>query len=93
MTVSMPQESHHTAEDLDDLIVQEKMQVALEYQGDAWADGAAEGIEPEILADAAITMAMRETVRLLGEEKAELLIADMRERVLAGEFSPERTLQ
>jgi len=89
----MTRETHQTSEDLDDLIIQEKMQVALEYQHDAWADGFAEGIEPEILADAAIATAMRETVRLLGEEKAEELIVAMRERVLAGEFSPERTLQ
>ncbi|MBW3097885.1 hypothetical protein [Pseudohoeflea coraliihabitans] len=80
-------------EELDDLIVQEKMQVALEYQNDAWADGAAEGIEPEILADAAMTMALSETVRLLGEERAEELISALRERILAGEFSPNRTLQ
>lgn len=89
----MTREHLHSADDLDDLIIQEKMQVALEFQNDAWADGAAEGIEPEILADAAIVTAMRETVRLLGEEKAEELIASMRDRVLAGEFSPERTLQ
>ena len=89
----MTRENLQTAEDLDDLIIREKMQVALEYQNDAWADGVAEGIEPEILADAAIATAMRETVRLLGEDKAEELILAMRDRVLAGEFSPERRLQ
>ena len=89
----MTQNSPSPVEDLDDLIVQEKMQVAMEYQHDAWADGAAEGIEPEILADAAVTTALRETVRLLGEERAEELISELRERVLSGEFSPDRTLQ
>jgi hypothetical protein len=89
----MTRETLQTSEDLDDLIIREKMQVALEYQNDAWADGVAEGIEPEILADAAIATAMRETVRLLGEDKAEELIVAMRDRVLAGEFSPERRLQ
>lgn len=89
----MTQNSPSPVEDLDDLIVQEKMQVAMEYQNDAWADGAAEGIEPEILADAAVTTALRETVRLLGEERAEELISELRERVLSGEFSPDRTLQ
>lgn len=89
----MTRENLQTSEDLDDLIIREKMQVALEYQNDAWADGVAEGIEPEILADAAIATAMRETVRLLGEDKAEELIVAMRDRVLAGEFSPERRLQ
>ena len=51
------------ANEIDDMIVREKMQVALEYQNEAWADGVADGIEPEIIADAALALAMRETVR------------------------------
>ena len=31
--------------EIDDLIVHEKMQAALEYQTEAWADGRADGIE------------------------------------------------
>lgn len=79
--------------ELDDMIVHEKMQAALEYQNEAWADGMADGIEPEIIADAAIALAMRETVRILGEAGAEAMLENLRERMLAGEFSPERTLQ
>ncbi|MCF3641550.1 hypothetical protein LXM94_16375 [Rhizobium sp. TRM95111] len=79
--------------DIDDMIVHEKMQAALEYQNEAWADGMADGIEPEIIADAAIALAMRETIRVLGEDGAEALLTSLRERMLAGEFSPERTLQ
>ena len=48
------------ANEIDDMIVREKMQVALEYQNEAWADGVADGIEPEIIADAALALAMRE---------------------------------
>ena len=58
-----------------------------------WADGMADGIEPEIIADAALVMAMRETVRIHGEEGAEALLEQLKERVLAGEFSPSRVLQ
>lgn len=79
--------------EIDDLIVHEKMQAALEYQTEAWADGRADGIEPEIIAEAAILFAMRETVRLQGEEGAEALLEQLRERILAGEFSPNRTIQ
>ena len=43
----------HTPDELDDLIIQEKLQVALELQHDAWAESTADGIEPEIIADAA----------------------------------------
>ncbi|OCW57718.1 hypothetical protein [Hoeflea olei] len=83
----------HTPEELDDMIVQEKLQVALEFQHDAWAESTADGIEPEIIADAAMITAIRETVRVLGEDQAEALLESLRERILAGEFSPERVLQ
>ncbi|TAW93002.1 hypothetical protein [Rhizobium ruizarguesonis] len=79
--------------DIDDMIVHEKMQAALEYQNEAWADGMADGIEPEIIADAAIANALRETIRLHGEKSAEALLDSLRERMLAGEFSANRTLQ
>lgn len=79
--------------EIDDLIVHEKMQAALEYQTEAWADGRADGIEPEIIAEAAMLFAMRETVRLQGEEGAEALLDQLRERIASGEFSPNRTLQ
>lgn len=79
--------------EIDDMIVHEKMQAALEYQSDAWADGRADGIEPEIIADAAIALAMRETIRVHGESGAEAMLESLRNRMLAGEFSPERKLQ
>ena len=53
----------------------------------------ADGIEPEIIADAAIALAMRETIRIHGESGAEAMLDSLRERMFAGEFSPERTLQ
>ena len=80
------------ANEIDDMIVREKMQAALEYQNEAWADGVADGIEPEIIADAALALAMRETVRMIGEEGAEAMLESLRERMLAGEFSPDRIL-
>ncbi|MFT4325836.1 hypothetical protein [Candidatus Liberibacter solanacearum] len=80
-------------QDLDTLLLHEKMQAAIEYQNEAWAGGMADGIEPEIIANAAITQAIRETVRLHGEEKVELLINSLISRMLAGEFSPERVIQ
>ena len=79
--------------EIDDMIVHEKMQAALEYQNEAWADGMADGIEAEIIADAAIALALRETIRVHGEKGAEALLDSLRDRMLAGEFSPERILQ
>ncbi|MDE1159213.1 MAG: hypothetical protein PW791_13280 [Neorhizobium sp.] len=79
--------------EIDDMIVHEKMQVALEYQNEAWADGRADGIETEIIADAALVFALRETIRLHGEQGAEALLESLKERILSGEFSPERKIQ
>jgi hypothetical protein len=79
--------------DIDDMIIQEKMQVAMEHQSEAWADGVADGIEPEIIADAALAVALRETIRIHGEAGGEALLDDLRERLLSGEFSPSRTIQ
>lgn len=79
--------------EIDEMIVHEKMQAALEYQNEAWADGRADGIEPEIIAESAIVLAMRETIRVHGESGAEAMLESLRSRMLAGEFSPERTIQ
>ena len=89
----MERTSDHAPCDIDEMIVHEKMQAALEYQNEAWADGMADGIEPEIIADAAIALAMRETVRVHGEDGAEALLEALKNRILAGEFSPERIIQ
>lgn len=93
MTDAMTEPTLHTPDEIDDLIVQEKFQAALSVQHDAWAESSADGIEPEIIADAALSAALGEIVGLLGEEHAEALLDDMRQRILAGEFSPGRTLQ
>lgn len=89
----MTHQTLHTTEELDELIIQEKLQVAMELQHDAWAESVADGIEPQIIADAAMITAIRETVRTLGEDQAEALVEALRERILSGEFSPERVLQ
>ena len=80
-------------DELEDLIVQEKMQAALEHQNDVWASCVAEGIEPEILIDANMAMAIQESIRLHGEDATEHLLNDLRDRIVLGEFSPERTIQ
>ncbi|WP_144079431.1 hypothetical protein [Candidatus Liberibacter americanus] len=79
--------------DNDNILLNEKMQVAIEYQNEAWAGGMADGIEPEILANVAMAQAIRETVRIHGEEKVESLLNSLIARMLAGEFSPDRIIQ
>ena len=79
--------------DIDDMIVHEKKRVAMEYQHEAWADGRADGIETEIIAEAAFAFAIRETIRLGGEQGADAMLNSLRERMQAGEFTFNKTIQ
>ncbi|WP_199224795.1 hypothetical protein [Falsochrobactrum shanghaiense] len=83
----------HMPADLDEMIAREKKLVAIEYQNEAWADGISDGIEPEILAEAAFTTALTELMREAGEDCALELIEKMREQIIAGTLLPERILQ
>ncbi len=84
---------NHAPTDLDELIAHEKKQAAIEYQHEAWADGISEGIEPEILAEAAFANALTELLRSTGEDAALDLLDKLREQIIAGEFLPNRILQ
>lgn len=74
--------------DLDAMIEHEKRQVALEIQGEAWAGGICDGIDAHIMAEAAIATAMGELVDALGEAAALDFVADLKDRVEAGAFTP-----
>ena len=52
-----------------------------------WAEGLSAGIEPEIIAEAALQTAFAELTRSGGEKAALALLERMRERVIAGEFA------
>lgn len=82
----------HTPTDLDELIAEEKKLAAIEYQNEAWADGISEGIESEILAEAAFATALTELIRDAGEEAAIILIDKMKEQIIAGGFLATRSL-
>jgi hypothetical protein len=75
--------------DIDALIREEKRLTALESQSEAWAEGISAGIEPEILAEAALATAFAELLRSGGEGAALALLDRMRDRVIAGEFEPD----
>lgn len=76
----------HGISDIDVLIREEKRLTAVESYEDAWAEGRAAGIEPDIMADAAIATALEELVRANGEAAALTLLERMRDRLVAGEF-------
>lgn len=74
--------------DIDALVREEKRLTAVESHNEAWAEGLSAGIEPEIIAEAALSTAFSELLRTGGEGVALTLLDRMRERIVAGEFEP-----
>ena len=77
--------------DIDAMIREEKRLTAVESHSEAWADGISAGIEPEIMAETALTTALEELLRVSGDEAALALLERMRERVEAGEFNANQS--
>jgi hypothetical protein len=80
----------HGVTDIDALVREEKRLTAVESHNEAWAEGLSAGIEPEIIAEAALTTAFGELLRTNGEGAALALIERMRDRVVSGEFLDNR---
>ncbi len=76
-----------TEAELKEKIHAEKRLAALEYQSEAWADGIAEGIDPEILAAAALETALCGLVEDCGEAVAAKLLESVRVKLETGAFS------
>ena len=79
----------HAVTDIDALVREEKRLTAVESHNAAWAEGLSAGIEPEIIAEAALETAFVEMLRASGETAALALLDRMREKVIAGAFEPE----
>lgn len=82
---------HMNVPDIEALIEEEKLSTSAECHSAAWAEGLWAGIEPEIIAEAALATALTELGKGGGEEAMISLLEHMRERVLAGDFSVVRT--
>ena len=82
----------HNVGDIDALVREDKRLTAVESHNEAWAEGLSAGIEPEIIAEAALETAFAEMLRAQGEEAVLALLERMRQKVIAGEFEPERLL-
>ena len=80
--------TEHGVSDIDALVREEKRLTAVECHSEAWAEGIAAGIEPEIIAEAALATAFSEMLRTNGEDAALALLDRVREKVVAGAFVP-----
>ncbi|EXL03931.1 hypothetical protein [Aquamicrobium defluvii] len=80
----------HSISDIDAMVREEKRLTAVESHNEAWAEGLSAGIEPEIIAEAALETAFCEMLRNNGETAALALLDRMREKVIGGAFEPHR---
>lgn len=72
---------------------QNENQQALRYILEAWEDALEEGIEAEMLANAALFAALTDLVSTYGEDAVSRMTDGLSERINQGEFTLFRTMQ
>lgn len=68
-------------------------QAALRYILDAWEEALHDGIEPEMLANAALFAALADLIGVYGEDAVAKMTNGLCRRILHGEFTLRRTSQ
>ncbi len=73
--------------------IAEKKRMALNYLSEAWDEAMAEGVDPDILAHAALFTALSDLIAAYGEEAVAEFAAGLPKRIRAFEFSIDVTVQ
>jgi hypothetical protein len=68
-------------------------QAALRYILDAWEEALHDGIEPEMLANAALFAALADLIGVYGEDAVAKMTSGLSRRIHHGEFTLRRTSQ
>jgi hypothetical protein len=68
-------------------------QEALRYILDAWEEALHDGIEPEMLANAALYAALADLIDVYGEDAVAKMTSGLSRRIHHGEFTLRRTAQ
>lgn len=68
-------------------------QAALRYILDAWEEALHDGIEPEMLANAALYAALADLIDVYGEHAVAKMTSGLSRRIHHGEFTLRRTAQ
>lgn len=71
----------------------DERQIALEYVADAWNSAEDDGVETLALAHASLFAALTSLVNQHGEAATAELLAGLPNRVLAGEYTLDRSIQ
>lgn len=77
----------------EDQMIQEQKQAALRYILDAWEEAVFDGIDPDLLATAAIFASLSDMVATYGEEAVANMTDGLAERIRYGEFTVNRVTQ
>lgn len=73
--------------------IREQKQAALRYILDAWEEAVYDGIDPDLLATAAIFASLSDMVAIYGEEAVANMTDGLAERIRYGEFTVNRITQ
>lgn len=73
--------------------IRDQKQAALRYILDAWEEAVYDGIEPDLLATAAMFAALSDMVVTYGEEAVATMTDGLAERIQHGEFTVNRVTQ
>jgi hypothetical protein len=68
-------------------------QAALRYIFDAWEEALHDGIEPEMLANAALFASLADLIGVYGEDAVAKMTTGLSRRIQHGEFTLKRTPQ
>ena len=77
----------------EDRSIAEKKRLALTYLSDAWDEALGERIDPDILANSALFLALADLVAAYGEEAVAEFAKALPKRIQAFEFSVDVTVQ
>lgn len=83
----------HSTTDLAAIIAEEQKLAAVEFQTEAWVGGISNGIEPEILAEAAFDTALKFLLQSRSEKQALKFLSHMRDKIVMGEFNDNKMIQ
>ena len=77
----------------EEMAIAEKKRVALSYLIGAWDEAVSDGVDPEILAHAALFAALSDLITTYGEDAVAHLAERLPDRIRAAEFTLGRSVQ
>jgi hypothetical protein len=78
---------------VEDRAIAEKKRLALAYLTEAWDDAVADGVDPDIVAHAALFTALSDLIGTYGEQAVAKLVEGLPRRIQSFEFSLTHSVQ